>query len=56
MGRLNYQIRVVRFLALYVLYRLDLFKFSVLSYTDEQEKRRSILSPGMKRGKAPFRK
>lgn len=38
MDRLNYPIRVVRFLALYARYRLGLFRFSDLSYADEQEK------------------
>ncbi|MBU9823413.1 hypothetical protein J1783_00140, partial [Rahnella sp. L151-1A] len=34
---LKYQIRVVRFLCLYALFRLRLFKFSDLAYSDSHE-------------------
>ena len=37
MDRLKYQIRVVRFLCLYAMFRLRLFKFSDLAYSDSHE-------------------
>ncbi len=37
MDRLKYQIRVVRFLCLYALFRMRIFKFSDLAYSDAHE-------------------